>query len=528
MGVCDSNNKKLVKSKQFFGVCKTITEDNFGNEASNNQIKLELTIKNRSPNYKDQVMAEFLNSNIDPFYTETVKSHQSILTFNTCYICEFLFQNPQLMRISLFKNGKNIGSFTPYLGNIVGSPNSIFETSISPDKKEILKISAQGISNCNDLVMCNFIIKTNNNVDFNNINNKISFMITCNERKIYSSESISKYGQFKTTSIPKALLEPQFEVIFLNCAQQKIVSKLENISNFTGQNNNNLYLNININNNDYYIFNKSQLLKQYSFIDYIKNGVQLALSIGIDFTSSNGQINDPYSLHRIIPGSYNDYEQAIISCGLIVAFYDYDQLFPVYGFGAIINNVPKPNMCFNINFQENPEIYTIDNVIEEYRKCLKKIIFAGPTEFCPMIRKEIEIIKKENNPLIYHVLMILTDGVIVDQQDTKDAIIEASFLPFSLIIIGIGNDHFQEMKELDGDNIPLISSNGIKRLRDVVQFVQFNKFRHNQDELAKHVLAEIPKQIIEYYTMNKIYPNNLSGLKLRTRTMMENNNILNY
>ncbi len=269
-------------------------------------------------------------------------------------------------------------------------------------------------------------------------------------------------------------------------------------------------------------------MKQYSFIDYIKNGVQLALSIGIDFTSSNGQINDPYSLHRIIPGSYNDYEQAIISCGLIVAFYDYDQLFPVYGFGAIINNVPKPNMCFNINFQENPEIYTIDNVIEEYRKCLKKIIFAGPTEFCPMIRKEIEIIKKENNPLIYHVLMILTDGVIVDQQDTKDAIIEASFLPFSLIIIGIGNDHFQEMKELDGDNIPLISSNGIKRLRDVVQFVQFNKFRHNQDELAKHVLAEIPKQIIEYYTMNKIYPNNLAGAQIRTQTMMRKNNISNY
>jgi len=140
-------------------------------------------------------------------------------------------------------------------------------------------------------------------------------------------------------------------------------------------------------------------------------------------------------------------------------------------------------MCFNINFKQSPEIYTIDNVINEYRNCLKKIKFAGPTEFCPMIRRTIEVIRKENNPMKYHVLMILTDGVIVDQQQTIDAVIEASFLPFSLIIIGIGNDHFQEMIELDGDDAQLISSNGIRRMRDVVQFVPFNRFRHDPNQL---------------------------------------------
>ena len=100
-----------------------------------------------------------------------------------------------------------------------------------------------------------------------------------------------------------------------------------------------------------------------------------------------------------------------------------------------------------------------------------------------MIRRTIEVIRKENNPMKYHVLMILTDGVIVDQQQTIDAVIEASFLPFSLIIIGIGNDHFQEMIELDGDDAQLISSNGIRRMRDVVQFVPFNRFRHDLNQL---------------------------------------------
>ena len=71
---------------------------------------------------------------------------------------------------------------------------------------------------------------------------------------------------------------------------------------------NQVYLTLNVNNNDYYIYNNSQLSQEYSFIDYIKNGVQIALSIGIDFTRSNGVLNNPNSLHRIIPGNFNDYE----------------------------------------------------------------------------------------------------------------------------------------------------------------------------------------------------------------------------
>ena len=529
MGICDSSQNNTQKNpRKFFGIAKSLTQKNLLDEIPDiqkNQIKLEFTVENCTPNDKYNIMAEFLNSHVEPFKTETVTSHQNIITFNYRYICEFLFQNPQLMRITLFKNGQNIGSFTPYLGMIVGSPNSTFRSNISPDRPEFVAISAEGINDCNNLVMLNFIVKTNNNIDFSNTNNKISFMITSNNRKVYTSESISKYGQFKNISIPKELLEPQFEVSFFNSHMEKIVYKIENPYTFT-EKNNQVYLCLNINNNDYLIYNNSQLSQQYSFIEYIKNGVHLSLSIGIDFTRSNGEINNPNSLHRIIPGSLNDYEQAIRSCGFIMAFYDYDQLFPVYGFGAIINNNTKnANMCFNVNFKENPEIHTIDNVIEEYHNCLTKIFLYGPTEFSPIIKKEIEIINREQNPLSYHVLMILTDGVIDDFKQTVDAIIEASFLPFSLIIIGIGNANFDSMIEVDGDNVPLVNSAGIRRLRDVVQFVPFNKYRNNNEELSQQVLEEIPKQIVEYYTMLKIYPKNLKSAIMRTKTMKNMNTV---
>ena len=527
MGACDSSAKNIVKSKTFFGISPTIQNQINMTQASNNKIKLEFSIEGCDINEKYQIMAEFLNSNIQPFCTETVKSHQNLIIFNSCYICEFLFQQPQMMRFSIIKNGKNIGSLTPYLGMIIGAPNSSYKVSISPDRKEIICITAFGISNYNSFVLINFMIRTNGQVNFKEINNKISFNIISNGRKVYSSESISEVGQFKTAYIPASLLDPQFDIAFLNCRQALIVSKNETIQTFT-EPSNRIYLTLNVNNNQYNIFNQSQLLNQYSFIDYIKNGVQIKLSIGIDFTASNGPPNDPSSLHYISPGNFNDYEKAIKSCGLIMAFYDYDQKFATYGFGAVINNIPKVNMCFNINFNNDPEIYTIDNVISEYRNCLRKIQLAGPTQFCPMIKKTIDNIKRENNPLNYHVLMILTDGVIVDQQETIDAVIEASFLPFSLIIIGIGNDHFQEMIQLDGDDSPLISSSGIKRMRDVVQFVPFNKYRNNPNELSSQVLEEIPRQIVEYYTMNRIYPDKLSLAQLRSQTMMRNTNISNY
>ena len=113
-------------------------------------------------------------------------------------------------------------------------------------------------------------------------------------------------------------------------------------------------------------------------------------------------------------------------------------------------------------------------------------------------------------------------------QETIDALVEGSFLPLSVIIIGIGNDHFQEMVVLDGDDVPLVSSSGVKRMRDLVQFVPFNKFRHNPVELAEQVLEEVPRQIVEYYTMNNIYPENLSKARLNNVSMMSNSQQSSY
>ena len=64
--------------------------------------------------------------------------------------------------------------------------------------------------------------------------------------------------------------------------------------------------------------------------------------------------------------------------------------------------------------------------------------------------------------MMYHVILILTDGQIHDMQQTKDQIVELSKLPVSIIIIGLGNDDFSNMEQLDGDVYPVTNSQGLK------------------------------------------------------------------
>ncbi|KAG7283869.1 hypothetical protein CRUP_034056 [Coryphaenoides rupestris] len=112
----------------------------------------------------------------------------------------------------------------------------------------------------------------------------------------------------------------------------------------------------------------------------------------------------------------------------------------------------------------------------------------------------------------YFVLLIITDGVISDMAQTKEAIVNAAKLPMSIIIVGVGQAEFDAMVELDGDDIR-ISSRGKLAERDIVQFVPFRDYMDrtgnhvlSMARLAKDVLAEIPDQLILYMKSRGIKP----------------------
>lgn len=75
-------------------------------------------------------------------------------------------------------------------------------------------------------------------------------------------------------------------------------------------------------------------------------------------------------------------------------------------------------------------------------------------------------------------LLIITDGVITDLDETRQAIVSAARLPMSIIIVGVGGADFSAMEFLDGDAGGLRSPSGEAAIRDIVQFVPFRQFQN--------------------------------------------------
>jgi hypothetical protein len=108
----------------------------------------------------------------------------------------------------------------------------------------------------------------------------------------------------------------------------------------------------------------------------------------------------------------------------------------------------------------------------------------------------------------YFILLILTDGDITDNKETISGIVKASALPLSIVIVGVGNSGFKAMDMLDADEVPLFDeTTGEYSVRDIVQFVPFNKYKGNPASLAEETLAEIPMQVTEYMSSKQIRPN---------------------
>ena len=103
---------------------------------------------------------------------------------------------------------------------------------------------------------------------------------------------------------------------------------------------------------------------------------------------------------------------------------------------------------------------------------------------------------------VYNVLLIITDGEIHDMDETKQLIVDASDLPLSIIIVGVGMEAFTMMTELDSDGGLLRDSRGRTAKRDIVQFVKFNEYAASgPTALAEEVLREVPDQLVGYMMM---------------------------
>ncbi|KAL3622794.1 Protein BONZAI 3 [Castilleja foliolosa] len=248
-------------------------------------------------------------------------------------------------------------------------------------------------------------------------------------------------------------------------------------------------------------------------VGLLKSGQTLGgfIIVAVDFTASNGDPRSPDSLHYSVPrGVPNAYQQAIKEIGEVIQFYDSDRRFPAWGFGG---RTPDHNIshCFNLNGSAvDFEVEGVDGIMAAYSSALQNVSLAGPTLFGPVINKAADIAghSLSCHHAKYHVLLIITDGVVSDLQETINAVVKASDLPLSIIIVGVMP--ISRKWSLDADNgHRLESSTGRIATRDIVQFVPMREVHGRKISVVEALLEELPSQFLTHVRCRDIKPLNV-------------------
>ena len=427
--------------------------------------------------------------------------------FSQQIITDYFFEIDQQIKVQSFYNGSSVAEYLISSAKINGSLNHTEEIPIclSQNSNQIdfkLIIISDPIAEEMSRVAVSFEIQPNfsNQEEYfaiflNNFNNKI--------QKVYKTEEA--YGPnpklfAKDIAIGDLTFngskDQEFVIEFYSHSRGKVGSVNFNLNKTDGENNDIL-------DDSNMVIGKSNFKTSKRtikrFIDFIYGGLQISLICAIDFTGSNGYPNESDSLHYINSSLPNQYQQALMASAGIIAHYDSDKKFPVYGFGAEIDNVTEH--CFNCNLKKDPEVNGVEGIMEAYKYAVKNVALSGPTLFEPILQQTIESIKSKGlSSNTYHIMLILTDGLIEDFEKTRKRIIEASSLAISIIIVGVGDADFSKMNLLDGDEQPLLDDKG-RKIRDIVQFVKYEKkYNQNLSLFSQDLLFEIPNQVEAYYS----------------------------
>ncbi|KAK9266676.1 hypothetical protein L1049_001047 [Liquidambar formosana] len=239
------------------------------------------------------------------------------------------------------------------------------------------------------------------------------------------------------------------------------------------------------------------------------------LIIGIDFTKSNewtGKVSfNNRSLHAL-GSTPNPYERAISIIGKTLAPFDEDNLIPCFGFGDATTHDQEVFGFHN----DNSPCHGFEEVLACYKNIVPNLQLSGPTSYGPVVDAAIDIVERSGGQ--YHVLVIIADGQVTrsintdsgelspQEERTIGSIVNASSYPLSIILVGVGDGPWEDMKSFD-DKIPA-------REFDNFQFVNFTDIMakdstpsEKEAAFALAALMEIPiqyKATIEYNLLGRV------------------------
>jgi hypothetical protein len=453
--------------------------------------------------------------------------------FKKSFELDFAFEKLQLLEFLVFKaKGELTAKFKVPLASIVSSARGAYKHQITVgENSEWIQVSATTISEENSLLCVTSLLncpvkkgllskKPNLQVAFS-LQENLSLGSIGESSILPSVEDSADFGVIRITSKVPLSGDEYVYIHLLDCGTKEhtVISTVQ-ICSAKVIESKDLQIPLPRIHKGYGSSKRGEALlairkcvRRKTFTDYLKSGGQFSLVLGVDFTASNGDPRTPGSLHHggwipYDPASnfdalarqyhyFNPYQRAIHEVVQILGYYDSDKVYPVFGFGGQVNG--KVEHAFPLTRTENGLVYGITTLFKAYAEAFQYVRLSGPTYFAPLVHKACQYaLESQAKGNDYCVLLIITDGQIMDMEETKKEVIRGSHLPLSIIIVGVGEADFSSMVTLDSDRKKLTSGDACAA-RDIVQFVRLEDYPIGSGApLAAAVLEEIPQQFHDY------------------------------
>lgn len=249
---------------------------------------------------------------------------------------------------------------------------------------------------------------------------------------------------------------------------------------------------------------KTECIPMLSILGYLRQGLQFNFTFAIDFSLRTQNLQDTNSLFS--------YPIAIIELSKVFEMFDNDRMFFFYGFGARYGNRDETKQCFALNGNDNSAtVMGCKGLLTDYIN--SKDLRKPAKEAClhEVIKKTMERSKFKPGVLEYNVLIILTNGEIKNIELTKNEIVDASTQPMSIIILGLGDSRFNDIRSLTvfKELKNSIDSNK-KASRNIVQFFPFNSEFSDLRNYTTIMMNKVFQDFEDYMVLNLHNPQVLS------------------